>query len=111
MQESKVDIIGLSGLITPSLEEMTHVATEMQRQNFQIPLMIGGATTSKAHTAVKIAPAYHNDAVVYVPDASRSVSVATTLMGDGKDGFTAQVAADYTTVRERVSQRNNAASG
>ena len=68
-REQEVDIIGLSGLITPSLEEMTHVATEMQRQNFQIPLMIGGATTSKAHTAVKIAPAYHNDAVVYVPDA------------------------------------------
>jgi len=104
-REQEVDIIGLSGLITPSLEEMTHVAGEMQRQNFQIPLMIGGATTSKAHTAVKIAPAYHNDAVVYVPDASRSVSVATTLMGDGKEGFKAQVAADYTTVRERVSQR------
>ncbi|WP_448671648.1 cobalamin-dependent protein, partial [Escherichia coli] len=62
----KCDIIGLSGLITPSLDEMVHVAKEMQRQNFQLPLMIGGATTSKAHTAVKIDPQYSNDAVVYV---------------------------------------------
>ncbi|MCH3159068.1 cobalamin-dependent protein, partial [Listeria monocytogenes] len=69
----KCDIIGLSGLITPSLDEMVHVAKEMQRQNFQLPLMIGGATTSKAHTAVKIDPQYSNDAVVYVTDASRAV--------------------------------------
>ena len=74
-REEQVDIIGLSGLITPSLDEMVHVASEMQRQGFHVPLMIGGATTSKAHTAVKIEPRYSNDAVVYVPDASRSVSV------------------------------------
>ena len=66
-REEQVDIIGLSGLITPSLEEMAHVAAEMQRQDFHLPLMIGGATTSKAHTAVKIMPAYDNNTVVYVP--------------------------------------------
>ena len=86
-QEEKVDIIGLSGLITPSLDEMVHVASEMQRQAFDVPLMIGGATTSKAHTAVKIEPHYDRDVVVYVPDASRSVAVATQLMGDGKAAF------------------------
>src|SRR5690554_6784190 len=76
-KEEKVDMIGLSGLITPSLDEMIYVASEMQRNDFQIPLLIGGATTSKAHTAVKIEPSYSNDQVVYVPDASRSVSVAS----------------------------------
>ena len=76
-REEQVDIIGLSGLITPSLEEMAHVASEMQRLDYQVPLMIGGATTSKAHTAVKIQPGYSNNTVVYVPDASRSVSVAS----------------------------------
>src|SRR5690606_32098511 len=75
----KCDIIGLSGLITPSLDEMVHVAKEMQRQGFTLPLMIGGATTSTAHTAVKIEPQYSNDAVVYVTDASRAVGVATQL--------------------------------
>ncbi|MCH1491290.1 MAG: methionine synthase [Luminiphilus sp.] len=104
-REEQVDIIGLSGLITPSLEEMTHVASEMQRQDFQIPLMIGGATTSKAHTAVKIAPAYQNDAVVYVPDASRSVSVATTLLGEKKQAFMAGVADEYEIVRNRIAKR------
>ena len=83
-QEEKVDIIGLSGLITPSLDEMVHVASEMKRLAFDVPLMIGGATTSKAHTAVKIDPHYDRDVMVYVPDASRSVAVATQLMGDGK---------------------------
>src|SRR6056297_3040042 len=86
-KERNVDMIGLSGLITPSLDEMAHVAAEMQRQDFRIPLMIGGATTSKAHTAVKIAPQYGNDCVVYVPDASRSVSVATHLVSDHKADF------------------------
>ena len=79
-KELQVDIIGLSGLITPSLDEMAHVASEMQRQGFSIPLLIGGATTSKAHTAVKIEPNYSNDATLYVPDASRSVAVATQLI-------------------------------
>ena len=73
----KVDIIGLSGLITPSLEEMANVAQEMQRQGFTLPLLIGGATTSRTHTAVKIAPGYTNGPTVWVPDASRSVSVCS----------------------------------
>ncbi|HEY7776231.1 MAG TPA: methionine synthase, partial [Kineobactrum sp.] len=104
-REKNVDIIGLSGLITPSLDEMVHVANEMQRLDFQVPLMIGGATTSKAHTAVKIEPRYSNDLVVYVPDASRSVSVATSLLGEGKGKFVAERRQEYTTVRERVANR------
>jgi len=104
-REHQVDIIGLSGLITPSLDEMTHVASEMQRQGFTIPLMIGGATTSKAHTAVKIAPKYQNDITVYVPDASRSVAVATALLGDQKPAFQQNLAQEYQTVRERVANR------
>jgi 5-methyltetrahydrofolate--homocysteine methyltransferase len=87
-KEQKCDIIGLSGLITPSLDEMVHVAREMQRQDFHLPLMIGGATTSKAHTAVKIEPKYSNDAVIYVTDASRAVGVATQLLSkELKPGF------------------------
>ncbi len=80
--EEKCDIIGLSGLITPSLDEMVNVAKEMQRQNFHLPLLIGGATTSKAHTAVKVDPNYTNDAVVYVTDASRAVGVVTSLLSE-----------------------------
>ena len=79
-REEKVDVIGLSGLITPSLDEMVYVAKEMQRQDFHVPLLIGGATTSKAHTAVKIDQNFSNDQVIYVPDASRSVAVATKLI-------------------------------
>lgn len=104
-KEEAVDIIGLSGLITPSLEEMTHVASEMQRLNFSVPLMIGGATTSKAHTAVKIEPAYANDAVVYVPDASRSVSVAGKLIGADKAAYIEERRVEYGEVRERVARR------
>ena len=104
-REEKVDIIGLSGLITPSLDEMVHVASEMQRQEFELPLMIGGATTSKAHTAVKIDPHYDRDVVVYVPDASRSVAVATQLVGDGKPAFVAARREEYDQVRERVANR------
>ncbi|MEP4484756.1 MAG: methionine synthase [Halioglobus sp.] len=104
-REENVDIIGLSGLITPSLDEMVHVASEMQRLEFQVPLMIGGATTSKAHTAVKIEPKYQNDLVVYVPDASRSVSVATHLMSEAKAGFVSERRDEYTVVRERVANR------
>src|SRR5690606_22879704 len=78
-KEHKADVVGLSGLITPSLEEMSHVASEMQRQGFTIPLLIGGATTSRAHTAIKIAPNYEHP-VVYVPDASRAVGVVTKLL-------------------------------
>ncbi len=103
----KCDIIGLSGLITPSLDEMVHVAKEMQRQGFTLPLMIGGATTSKAHTAVKIEPQYKNDAVVYVTDASRAVGVATQLLSKGlKAGFVERTRADYVEVRERTANRS-----
>ena len=103
--EENVDIIGLSGLITPSLDEMVHVASEMQRQDFDVPLLIGGATTSKAHTAVKIEPQYQHNAITYVPDASRSVAVATQLMGDGRDSFVAARREEYQQVRERVANR------
>ena len=103
----KCDIIGLSGLITPSLDEMVHVAKEMQRQGFTLPLMIGGATTSKAHTAVKIEPQYKNDAVVYVTDASRAVGVATQLLSkELKAGFVERTRADYVEVRERAANRS-----
>ena len=104
-KELDVDIIGLSGLITPSLDEMSHVASEMQRLGFSVPLMIGGATTSKAHTAVKIEPKYSSDITVYVPDASRSVSVATKLMNASKDEFISATRADYEVVRERIGKR------
>uniref|UniRef100_UPI0025E9A3C4 vitamin B12 dependent-methionine synthase activation domain-containing protein n=1 Tax=uncultured Pseudomonas sp. TaxID=114707 RepID=UPI0025E9A3C4 len=103
----KCDIIGLSGLITPSLDEMVHVAKEMQRQGFTLPLMIGGATTSKAHTAVKIEPQYKNDAVVYVTDASRAVGVATQLLSkELKAGFVERTRVDYVEVRERTANRS-----
>ncbi|MCG8315642.1 MAG: methionine synthase [Pseudomonadales bacterium] len=108
-KEENVDVIGLSGLITPSLDEMVHVAKEMQRQEFQVPLLIGGATTSKAHTAVKIEPSYDKNSVVYVTDASRSVGVATKLMSDELAvGFKAELKAEYETVRERTGKRNYA---
>ena len=95
----KADVIGLSGLITPSLEEMAHVAKEMERDGFTVPLLIGGATTSRAHTAVKIAPNYHGP-VVYVPDASRSVSVVSNLLSaDLRDNYLAGVVADYEKIR------------
>ena len=102
----KCDIIGLSGLITPSLDEMVNVAKEMQRQNFHLPLMIGGATTSKAHTAVKIDPHYSNDAVVYVTDASRAVGVATTLLSpELKPEYTRKIREEYAEMRERIAAR------
>ena len=103
----KCDIIGLSGLITPSLDEMVHVAREMQRQGFTLPLMIGGATTSKAHTAVKIEPKYQNDAVIYVTDASRAVGVATQLLSkEMKPAFVEKTRAEYVEVRERTAARS-----
>ncbi|WP_040263081.1 methionine synthase [Pseudomonas massiliensis] len=107
-REEKCDIIGLSGLITPSLDEMVHVAREMQRQDFHLPLMIGGATTSKAHTAVKIEPRYSNDAVIYVTDASRAVGVATQLLSrELKPGFVERTRQDYAEVRERTAARGS----
>jgi 5-methyltetrahydrofolate--homocysteine methyltransferase len=100
-EEEKVDIIGLSGLITPSLEEMCTVAEEMERRGMTMPLLIGGATTSKVHTAVKIAPGY-SGATVHVLDASRAVGVAGALMSDTqREKFAADVANDYALVRAR----------
>jgi len=104
--EKQVDIIGLSGLITPSLDEMVHVAKEMKRQGFDIPLMIGGATTSKAHTAVKIEREYEHG-VVYVPDASRAVGVASTLLSrEHKPAFLAELRDEYEQVRQQRAARN-----
>jgi 5-methyltetrahydrofolate--homocysteine methyltransferase len=95
----KADLIGLSGLITPSLDEMTHVAREMERQGFKLPLLIGGATTSRAHTAIKIAP-FYSEPVVHVLDASRAVPVTTSLLSDdGRAAFVAQHRADYEHLR------------
>ncbi len=99
-EEIGADAIGLSGLITPSLDEMVHVAGEMQRRGMSLPLLIGGATTSPAHTSVKIDPVYEGP-VVYVKDASRSVSVVQTLTGDGRDAFATQVAEEHATRRRR----------
>lgn len=102
------DLIGLSGLITPSLEEMTHVAREMQRQGFEMPLLIGGATTSRAHTALKIDPHY-TAPTVWVKDASRAVGVAQSLISrDMRDAFVAANDADYAEIRERHKNRGDA---
>lgn len=99
-KQEKADLIGLSGLITPSLDEMTHVAREMERQGLKLPLLIGGATTSKAHTAVKIAPCY-SEPVVHVLDASRAVPVTTSLLSeDGKRTFVSQHRAEYEDLRK-----------
>ncbi|MEN3149451.1 methionine synthase [Neorhizobium sp. IRAMC:178] len=95
----KVDIIGLSGLITPSLDEMVHVAAEMERQGFDIPLLIGGATTSRVHTAVKIHPRYDRGQAIYVTDASRAVGVVSSLLSeDAKAGYISTVQAEYAKV-------------
>jgi 5-methyltetrahydrofolate--homocysteine methyltransferase len=104
-RENKADIIGLSGLITPSLDEMVHVAKEMSREGFAVPLLIGGATTSKAHTAVKIAPSYE-PGVVHVLDASRAVGVVGSLVSDTqKQGFVDHVKEDYERVRQSHQDR------
>src|SRR5512133_3357034 len=102
------DIIGLSGLITPSLEEMAYVAGEMQKDDYfrikKIPLLIGGATTSRVHTAVKVAPHYAGP-VVYVPDASRSVGVVQNLLGDAASSFLAELSTDYERVRQQHANK------
>ena len=107
-REHGAQAIGLSGLITPSLEEMSHVAAEMQRQGFAeqgIPLLIGGATTSRAHTAIKIAPHYQQP-VVYVPDASRAVGVVTSLLSEGqRETYSAEIAADYEKIRAQHANK------
>jgi 5-methyltetrahydrofolate--homocysteine methyltransferase len=99
-KSEKADIVGLSGLITPSLDEMVHVAREMERQGFKLPLLIGGATTSRAHTAIKIAPHY-SEPVVHIVDASRAVPVTTSLLSDeGKSAFVVQHRANYEALRK-----------
>jgi 5-methyltetrahydrofolate--homocysteine methyltransferase len=104
-RDNKADIIGLSGLITPSLDEMVHVAKEMTREGFDVPLLIGGATTSKAHTAVKIAPSYE-PGVVHVLDASRAVGVVGSLVSQTqKEGFVRQVRDDYARMRQAHQDR------
>lgn len=107
-REQQVDIVGLSGLITPSLDEMVTLSEEMQRQGFDIPLLIGGATTSKAHTAVKIAPKYSANQAIYVADASRAVGVASKLLADqGRDQYIAEIQRDYQAVRLRTANRTS----
>ena len=104
----KADIIGLSGLITPSLEEMANVAREMQRQGFTMPLLIGGATTSRTHTAVKIAPGYTNGPTVWVPDASRSVTVCSSLLAEDevtRRKYLDELNADYEKVRAQHANK------
>ncbi len=106
-QEADADVIGLSGLITPSLDEMVNFATEMERQGFEIPLMVGGATTSRAHTAVKVDPKYHGP-VIWVKDASRSVPVVASLLSaERRVTLMADVKADYDSIRERHAAKRN----
>ena len=101
-RDENVDIIGLSGLITPSLDEMVHLASEMEREGMDIPLLIGGATTSKIHTAVKISPRYTRGQAVYVTDASRAVGVASNLLStDRKAAYVDEIRADYAAVADR----------
>ncbi len=110
-REHKADIIGLSGLITPSLEEMAHVAKEMERQGFKIPLLIGGATTSRVHTSVKIEPNYPSGTTVYVVDASRAVGVCSNLLSDTlRDDYVAGIKADYALAREQHESKKGKAS-
>ena len=107
-KEKGCDIIGLSGLITPSLDEMVHVAKEMQRQDFKLPLMIGGATTSRLHTALKIEPYYNNDQVIHVTDASRAVGVAQQLLTpETKGDYIAGIKDEYEHVRQRRASTKN----
>ena len=107
-KEHDVDMIGLSGLITPSLDEMVYVGKEMQRLEMDMPLLIGGATTSKTHTAVKIEPAYKNGSTVYVTDASRAVGVVGQLLGEGKETYGAKLRTEYEKARE-AHQRGQSA--
>ena len=108
-RRENADVIGLSGLITPSLDEMAYVAAEMARQGLELPLLIGGATTSKAHTAVKIAPNYPH-AVVYVPDASRAVGTVSNLLSATEhDGFVAGVRGEYEAIRDAFYDRQDTA--
>ena len=110
-REHNADVIGLSGLITPSLEEMAHVAKEMERQGFRIPLLIGGATTSRVHTAVKIEPNYPSGTTVYVTDASRAVGVCSNLLSSTlRDSYVAEIKTDYQTARDQHEGKKGKAS-
>ncbi|MGB8410163.1 MAG: methionine synthase [Gallionella sp.] len=110
-REHHADIIGLSGLITPSLEEMAHVAKEMERLGFRIPLLIGGATTSRMHTAVKIEPNYPSGATIYVNDASRAVGVCSNLLSDTlRNGYIAEIRSNYAAAREQHEAKKGKAS-
>ena len=106
--KEKVDVIGLSGLITPSLDEMVHMAKEMQRAGLTIPLMIGGATTSKVHTAVKIEEHYTNGPTIHVLDASRSVTVVESLLGQRRDVFVSAIKDEYETLRAHHEKHRSA---
>ncbi|MDB4250833.1 methionine synthase [Flavobacteriales bacterium] len=105
--KNEVDVIGLSGLITPSLDEMIDVAIEMQRNNFKVPLMIGGATTSKIHTAVKVNEHYNNNTVVHVLDASKAVGVTSKLLGKEKANFRISVTEEYETIKDNYLNRKS----
>jgi 5-methyltetrahydrofolate--homocysteine methyltransferase len=106
-RRENADFVGLSGLITPSLEEMAHVAKEMQRLGFELPLLIGGATTSRTHTAVKIEPGYKGGPTVWVPDASRAVGVATSLASEAqREAYLAEVRADYEKIRAQHARKS-----
>ena len=105
--KNEVDVIGLSGLITPSLDEMIDVAKEMQRNNFLVPLMIGGATTSKVHTAVKVNEHYNNNTVVHVLDASKAVGVMSKLLGKEKENFRISVNEEYKTIKDNYLNRKS----
>ena len=105
--KNEVDVIGLSGLITPSLDEMIDVAMEMQRNNFKVPLMIGGATTSKIHTAVKVNEHYNNNTVVHVLDASKAVGVTSKLLGKEKANFRISVTEEYETIKDNYLNRKS----
>jgi len=102
--EHKADAIGLSGLITPSLDEMVFVAQEMERRGFTLPLLIGGATTSRTHTAVRIEPAYRRGSTTYVTDASRAVGVVSQLLGEEQAAFVAQTRSEYVRIRESYAR-------
>ncbi|HOV84193.1 MAG TPA: methionine synthase [Paludibacteraceae bacterium] len=106
-KQQKVDLIGLSGLITPSLEEMANVAIELEKNDFHIPLLIGGATTSKIHTALKIAP-YYSGPVVYVKDASVNISIVSQLMNEKfRNQFVAEIQNEYEAIRQKYNQEEN----
>ena len=106
-RKNEVDVIGLSGLITPSLDEMIDVAKEMQRKDLKVPLMIGGATTSKIHTAVKINEHYNNNTVVHVLDASKAVGVTSKLLNSKKEEFNKEVASEYHAIKENYLSRKS----